>query len=208
MLDTIIPTNATFTARARESLDGQWGIAATGCFIVMLTAICISIIPVAGQITWFLLSGVMQLGHARFTLAITRGDSPKLEHLFSGFKQLDVGIISGMLVAIFTFLWFLLLIIPGLIAIYAYSMTFFLLADDANLSATDAISKSKTMMKGHKWRLFCLQLRLFGWLILGAIPCGIGLFWAVPYMMVSYAHFYEDLKQRSETTEPIDILPA
>jgi len=95
---------------------------------------------------------------------------------------------------LFVFLWSLLLIIPGIIASLAYSMTFFILADEPELGASDALAKSKRMMRGYKWKYFCLNLRFIGWAILCVISLGIGFLWLIPYMQISYAKFYEDVK--------------
>lgn len=190
-------TNATLTAKARASLQGQWGIAIAALVVSGILAISISCIPFIGSIAWLLIAGPLAIGYARFNLALLRRDSARIEILFSGFRQFDTGVIAYLLIAVFIFLWTLLLIIPGIIAAYAYSMAYFIIAEDDGISAMNAIRKSKEMMYGHKWRYFCLCMRLTGWLLLGCIPFGIGLLWAIPYMMTSQTHFYEDLKNRN-----------
>jgi uncharacterized membrane protein len=88
----------------------------------------------------------------------------------------------------------LLLIIPGLIAAYSYSMTFYILADNKSMGALEAIKKSKEMMNGNKWKLFRLSFRFFWWMLLSIVTLGIGLLWLIPYMSVSFATFYDDIK--------------
>ena len=88
----------------------------------------------------------------------------------------------------------LLLIVPGIIAAYSYSMTFYILAEDKSISALDAIRKSKEIMKGNKWKLLCLSFRFFGWMLLAILTLGIGFIWLIPYMSVSFATFYDDIK--------------
>ena len=74
-------------------------------------------------------------------------------------------------------------------------MAFFIIADDADCGPLEAISRSKEMMKGNKWKLFCLHWRFFGWALLAAFfTFGIGYLWLVPYMQTSFAKFYEDVK--------------
>jgi uncharacterized membrane protein len=58
----------------------------------------------------------------------------------------------------------------------------------------EAIDQSKAMMKGNKWKLFCLGWRFFGWILLGILTCGIGLLWVLPYLQTSMARFYEDVR--------------
>ena len=95
---------------------------------------------------------------------------------------------------VFVFLWALLLIIPGIIAAIAYSQTFYILAEDDTIGSMDALRKSKEMMIGYKWKYFCLGLRFIGWALLCVLTLGIGFLWLSPYIQVSYAKFYEDLK--------------
>ena len=100
---------------------------------------------------------------------------------------------------LFIILWYLLLIVPGIIAAYSYSMTFYILADDPNISAIDALNKSKSMMDGHKMDLFLMSLSFIGWALLCILTLGIGLLWLIPYMNVSIAKFYQDIKGDEET---------
>jgi len=98
---------------------------------------------------------------------------------------------------LFTLLWSLLLIIPGIIASLSYSQTYYILADDEKISAREAIKKSKKIMMGNKWKYFVLGLSFLGWFILSIFTLGIGLIWLLPYMNISMAKFYEDVKEQS-----------
>ena len=88
----------------------------------------------------------------------------------------------------------LLLIVPGIIAAISYSMAFFIQRDNPDMKAMEAIDASKKMMYGYKWKYFCLGLRFLGWFILGILSCGIGFLWILPYLYISTAKFYIDLK--------------
>ena len=69
--------------------------------------------------------------------------------------------------------WTNLLIIPGIIAAFRYAMAFFIIADDGKCGPLEALDRSKEMMKGNKWKFFCLYWRFFGWAVLCAlIPIG------------------------------------
>lgn len=102
---------------------------------------------------------------------------------------------------IFTTLWTLLFIIPGIIKSYAYSQAYLIYKDRSNLSpnekvsSLDCITESKNLMKGHKWRLFVLDLSFIGWGILSVLSLGIGLLWLLPYQNATKVAFYEDLIQ-------------
>jgi uncharacterized membrane protein len=99
------------------------------------------------------------------------------------------------LVGVFTFLWSLLLIVPGIVNFYAYAMTPYILVDNPELSANQAINMSREMMKGHKFDLFFLQLSFIGLIFLSIFTLGIGLLWVMPYMMTAQAAFYQDIKK-------------
>ena len=94
----------------------------------------------------------------------------------------------------FTILWSLLLVIPGIIKSYSYAMTSFILKDEPEMKNNAAIEKSMAMMEGNKMKLFMLDLSFIGWAILCIFTLGIGLLFLQPYVAISRAAFYEDLK--------------
>lgn len=103
--------------------------------------------------------------------------------------------IGGMVLAqIFTCLWTLLLIVPGIIKAYSYSMTPYILVDNPELSVREAIRKSQQMMVGQKFNLFYLQLSFIGWFFLACFTGGIGFLWLVPYYQTAQAAFYQNLR--------------
>ena len=181
--------------QAREALAGKWHLAVGTFFLYMIALISIQSIPKAGFLISLLISGPMGLGAAIFSLSLSRNNNPHLEQIFEGFKRFGVALRAYLLVTLYTLLWALLLIVPGIIAGLGYSMTFYILADDDSIGAQDAMKKSKKMMDGSKWRLFFLGLRFFGWSLLAILTLGIGFLWLIPYMQVSLAKFYDDLKK-------------
>ncbi len=86
-------------------------------------------------------------------------------------------------------------IIPTIIAIFSYSMAYFILIDNPQFTAYDALKASKQMMVGYKWKLFCLYVRFIGWFLLSGLTCGIGILWLFPYVYVSNVKFYDDIKE-------------
>ena len=88
----------------------------------------------------------------------------------------------------------LLLIVPGIILALMFSQTEYILKDDKQISATDAMKKSVEMMKGHKAELFWLLLSFIGWFILCCLTLGFGFIFLIPYFNSALAHYYEDLK--------------
>ena len=102
--------------------------------------------------------------------------------------------VSILLVYLYTILWTLLFIVPGIIKGLAYSLTPFIVKDNPQLSPNQAINLSMKMMKGHKFDLFYLYLSFIGWILLAMLTLGIGLLWVIPYMQTSMAAFYLDVK--------------
>ena len=87
-----------------------------------------------------------------------------------------------------------LFIIPGIILALMFSQTEYILKDDKEISAADALMKSMKMMEGHKMELFWLMLSFIGWFLLSCLTLGIGFLFLAPYFNTTMAHYYEDLK--------------
>ena len=191
--------NAELMTRAREALQGKWGLAA-GVFLVLIVILCgVQAIPEAGPFLPLILSGPFSVGLAAFSLALSRGEEANMQQLFSGFqKNFGVNVAAYILISVFVLLWTLLLIIPGIIAAMSYSMTYYIMADENLTDPFEAIKKSKTMMDGNKWKLACLSGRFIGWMLLCVLTLGVGYFWLGPYMNISYAKFYDDIKEADD----------
>ena len=96
---------------------------------------------------------------------------------------------------LYTVLWTLLLIIPGIVKSYEYQMIPYLLAENPQMTKEQAFAESKRMMTGQKWRAFVLDLSFIGWNILSALTLGIlGIFYVQPYMDATHAALYEALR--------------
>mgnify|MGYP000225847976 CR=1 FL=1 len=119
--------------------------------------------------------------------------TPEVSDLFVPFQQFKRMFVCYILVYVYTFLWTLLLIVPGIIKGLSYSMTFYILKDRPELTPSQAIDESIRMMEGHKADLFILILSFIGWAILATITV-IGLIWFIPYVYTANAAFYEKLK--------------
>jgi uncharacterized membrane protein len=189
--------------QARASLRGKWGKAVPAALIYLLVASLPSLtgLPLyaspgssLSSLVTLLLAGPMALGFYSFILALSREQPVIIDLVFSGFKRFGTALAAYLLMFIFVLLWTLLLIVPGIIAAIAYSQTYYLLIDEPELDAYDALCKSKKMMRGYKWKYCCLQLRFLGWVLLCVLTLGIGLLWVVPYVQTATAKFYEELR--------------
>lgn len=182
--------NKMLMLEAREALAGKWGGAVIATLVFCLISIAASSIPFASLVV----NGPLAMGVAYYFLSLSRGKTPLIEDLFKGFNYFVNTLVAFLLVTLFTILWMLLLIVPGIIAAISYSQVFFILAEDPTLNSSAAIEKSKKMMYGYKWKYFCLGFRFIGWVILACITFGIGFLWLIPYMQVTLAKFHDDIK--------------
>ncbi|HBE76906.1 MAG TPA: hypothetical protein DDW65_03875 [Firmicutes bacterium] len=186
--------NFELRAIAREKLKGKWLYAVLVCFIATIISGLLCWIPFIGFIYTLIISGPIALGLATFFLNLRRDQNPLIENLFDGFKSFSPALILQLWITLFTFLWTLLLVIPGIIATLRYSLSFYILRDHPELKPKEALERSKQIMKGRKGKLFLLGLSFIGWGLLAVLTLSIGFLWLVPYINASLAGFYEDVK--------------
>ena len=146
----------------------------------------------------FLLGGVLQLGYARFLLRQHDGKPTEFNDLFSQFDRFGTGFAQHFLRSLYTLLWSLLLIIPGIIAALSYAMTPFILEEHPELTASEAIRRSKELMRGHKTDLFILELTFIGWSLLCILTLNLGHIALNPYKNAAYAVFYREITKKPQ----------
>ncbi len=188
--------NRDLMRMARESLRSHWGLGVGVMALYAIITFAVSFIPFVGTVVGYLIAGPMSAGVCLVFLMLARRSPAEIGQLFSGFSRFGTALVAYLLMVLFILLWTLLLIIPGIIASYAYAMTFFVIADDPAVGPLQAITRSKEMMRGNKWKLFCLFWRFFGWALLCILTLGIGFLWLAPYIQTTLAHFYEDVRPR------------
>ncbi len=142
----------------------------------------------------FILGGVIQLGYAKFLLNQHDKKEMQFGDLFSEFDRFGQGFAQHFLRSLYTFLWALLFIIPGIVKSYSYAMTPYLMAESPDLTASEAITLSKQMMDGHKGELFILDLTFIGWGILCILTLNLGHLALNPYHNAARTAFYRELK--------------
>lgn len=139
------------------------------------------------------LGSIIELGHTRFHLKLVDRCDAGIKDLFNYFYIWKKAIAATFLQILYILFWMILFVIPGIIALFDYSMTSYILAEHPELSANEAIKRSKVMMKGNRWRLFCLELSFIGWSILCAFTLGIGQLFLIPYRKTAIAAFYREI---------------
>ena len=184
--------------RARAQLGGgifqnAWLTALAVCLIAgVLSSLAGSLLTGVGAV---IVSGPLGYGVVYLFLQQSRDGQPmNIGEVFRGFQD-DFGgtLLLGLMTWIFTFLWGLLLVIPGIVKMYAYSQAFYVKAEHPEYDWRVCMDESIRRMNGYKMELFILDLSFLGWYIVGALCLGIGVLWVYPYHMAARTQFYAEL---------------
>ena len=195
-----------FAGQQIYSSSGGWNEALTGFIVGSATFIILAAIVMA--VVYFILGSVVGVGYSRVNLdLVDRQKEPEIATLFGYFKYWKTTAAASFLQGLYVFLWSLLFIIPGIIAGYSYAMTNYILTENPELTASEAIEQSKQMMSGNRWRLFCLQFSFIGWDLLCALTLGIGNLWLRPYKQAATAAFYRDISSAEHIITPNEANP-
>lgn len=193
-------TNKEYRDMAYKAMSGNWGVCAAADFIYVVIAVALSSInPEDGVFQLLILIALMPMAwgvEVMFLDIIREKKYSPFEWLIEGYRNGNLWRVLGttLLQSLYIYLWTLCLIIPGFIKNYSYIMTPFVLLDQPELKFDAAIERSMQLMKGYKWKFFCLQLSFIGWVLLSMLTLGIGFLFLIPYMQTAAAFFYEDLK--------------
>ena len=216
-------TSSELRAIARRNLEGTWGISVGVALVAALLGglivgtgsninfnfnedtvrnlppifwtVLLPLVSLAGLlgIVSFILGGTVELGYAKFLLKQYDKKELQFSDLFSQFERFGTGFAQKFLRTLFTVLWSLLFIIPGIVKGLSYAMTPFILEEHPEMTASEAIKASMRLMDGHKMDLFILGLTFIGWQILACLTMGIGFLFLNPYMNAAYAAFYRSI---------------
>ena len=214
-------SNRVLKNEALSSLKGNWAPAVLASFVLFLAAsvlegpyIFMSLRAVPGWLPsssytvgitalWVVILLVvmpLEVGHSNACRALlAKGDGNMLSNEFKiGFSAWLHKFWTYFLRSVCIFLWSLLLIVPGIVKALAYDMADFIMVEEPNLSAYQAIKKSEVITKGHKNQLFGMYLGMLGWYLLSVLTLGLGFLWLLPYVNTTRAAFYEALKEEGE----------
>lgn len=210
LLGGVTSTGASYSSSSSSSSEGGTGTGTGGTadfemaleeifgdpeFVTMFLTIFGIALVVASvfSIIYMIIGGAVGIGYSKFNLDLIDGNEARVGTLFDYFNDWKKGFIARLLRSIYIFLWSLLFVIPGIMASYSYVMVHYVMAEDPSLTAREALRESKEIMRGNRWRLFCLLLSFIGWDILGALTLGIGYLWINPYREAAIAAFYRDI---------------
>ena len=179
---------------AKEQIKGNIGTLFLVSLVVALINGALGLIPTVGSVASAVLSPMFTLAVTIIYLNLTNGKKPEVGDLFTQFNQIWPAFKVNFLVGLFTALWTMLLVIPGIVKGISYSQAMYILAENPEIGALEAINRSKAMMEGHKMEYFVLGLSFFGWMLLVAITFGIAGIWVLPYMNTTMTNFYNKVK--------------
>ena len=211
----MIKSASEIRSAARAALSGHWAEAAMLTFVYCIVAWAFS--ALVGGLEYVqqglgtvatLLMLPLSWGYTVTFLSNARGENDpfNVSRIFDGYKDFGRIFITILLMQLYTFLWTLLFIIPGIIKSLSYAMTPFVLRDNPEMKNNAAIEKSMAMMQGKKMKLFLLDLSFIGWIILALLTLGLGFVLLVPYMYTARAAFYEDLKAELEAGQTEEVV--
>ncbi len=165
-----------------------------------------SYIPVASLV----LAGPLTIGVSLVFMKLARNhNSVELSDIFVSFSErFAKDFLLGLMVAVFTLLWSLLFIIPGIIKYYSYSMAYYVSLDHPEWGWKECIDESIRLTNGHKGELFVLDLSFIGWYIVGSLCFGIGTLWVAPYHITAQANYYEALKANAQPAYTAPVEPT
>ena len=204
-------TRQEIKANAKEAMKQQWGTSIGAIVLLFAVSFVVGIIigifslraPMIGSLLSSAISIFVLLplsvGLYGVFAKIYRKEQTSAGEIFQGFSVNYLRKVGGMLwMGLFVWLWTLLLIIPGIIKAFAYSMVPYILADCPNVTAREAMKLSMRMTKGYKGQLFVMGLSFIGWLLLGTLTLHIlTIVFVGPYMYTTMAGYYNELKKRA-----------
>ena len=179
------PVGENASAQAQALIEK---LPAKGMAVSFFVLAAVMIIGIAMSI----MSSAVHAGYCRFNIALFREvDRPGMGLMFSRLGITWKAFWMDILICLLETLGFVLLIIPGIIISLKYSQAHYILGENPDLSAREAMRQSGELMKGNKWSLFCLHLSFIGWGILAALVPG-GFLLLTPYTEAANAAFFLD----------------
>ena len=188
-------SNLQLMRESRKDLAPHWGLGVLVAFVyVLIVGVPSSIFPDGEGIISLVLAGPLAVGFAYFSFSVIRRETPHFFQLFDGFKIFGKSFLANLCYTILVLVGIVLLIIPGIVVGIALSMTFYIMADQPELSFSECLNESWNLTSGHRFKLLGLNLRFIPWYLLGLLCLGVGMLIVIPWHYVTLARFYEELK--------------
>ena len=189
--------------RAKEQISGNvWILFACSLIASLISAAAYIVfakvlkIEALGSVATILLTAPFSISITMIYLRLADGIRPEISNTFDGFSIFGKSVLLVVLIEIFVTLWSLLFIVPGIIKAYSYSLAPYILAENPEMNANDAIKESKRLMNGHKMDFFVLQLSFIPWILLVCVTFGFASIYVSPYINATYVNFYNSIKEQ------------
>ncbi len=181
-------TSKQYRLTARELTQGK-------IFKLFLISLVFGVIVGALSFAGPVILGYVSFGLTLTYIAIINGKDPVLDQvLLAGVKEQPIkALILGVVQSIFLSLWSLLFIIPGIIKTYSYALSTYILINEPTIDSLDAITKSRQLMNGYKWKLFALDFSYVGWYVLSLFTLGILTIWVSAWHQTARTLFFKDV---------------
>lgn len=164
----------------------------------IITTTTVSSTTVPGILLTAFILNIIAVGCYKFFVTEAYGDA-EFGVIFDGFRGNTYGrnLVTMFLKSLFTVLWMLLLIVPGIIKGYEYSMIPYILAENPDMGRKEVFAMSKELTAGSKWKLFVFDLSYIGWFLLSVITFGIlDVLYVQPYYYAAKTQVYLELKAK------------
>ena len=180
---------------SKNQLKSSWLLSSVICIFYALIISIPSELNAFGELLSILLAGPLQLGLCIYFLKISKGSNPSFNYIFDGFKPLLNILLAFLSINLITLIGLFFFILPGIILSLGLSMTYYIIAENPEISFHKAIEKSWKIMDGHKMQLFKLHLYFIPWYVLGILFFIVGIFVVMPWHNVSLANFYKVISE-------------
>ncbi len=184
--------------KARTLLEPHWILAIGVCLANAVMVAAPAELDSYGEIVSLLLAGPLQLGLCFFFLNLVKGKETRFELLFEGFKPLLTVLLAYAIITALTVIGLILLIVPGIVVALGFSMTYYVIAEDPEISFQTALEQSWKLTDGYKMELLELNLRFIPWYLLGLLCFIVGVFAVVPWHNTTLTLYYQYLKENAE----------
>ena len=181
---------------ARSILQPYWLISVGVCLVY---AIVLGVPPelnTYGEWLSLLLAGPLNLGLCMYFLKISNSESPGIENIINGFQPLLQVLLLYFVSSLLIVLGLLLFILPGIVLSMGFSMSYYIMAEQQDVTFVEALQKSWDLTQDHKMDLFLLNIRFIPWYVLGLLCLVVGVFVVIPWHQTTLALVYKELKAK------------
>ena len=181
---------------ARDILQPYWLISVGVCLVY---AIVLGVPPelnTYGEWLSLLLAGPLNLGLCMYFLKISNSESPGIENIINGFQPLLQVLLLYFVSSLLIVLGLLLFILPGIVLSMGFSMSYYIMAEQQDITFVEALQKSWDLTQDHKMDLFLLNIRFIPWYVLGLMCLVVGVFVVIPWHQTTLALVYKEFKAK------------